>query len=73
MRIARRVACELPIELEVVPGISALQALAATHAVPLNRLASPVLITTGRRLRQQGCPPDDACGLGRHARWRHGV
>jgi precorrin-6A synthase len=58
MRIARRVARELPLELEVVPGISALQALAAAHAVPLNELASPVLITTGRRLRQQGCPPD---------------
>lgn len=58
MRIARRVAQQLPIELEVVPGISALQALAAAHAVPLNDLASPVLITTGRRLRQGGCPAD---------------
>ena len=58
MRIARRVARQLPIRLEVVPGISALQALTAAHAVPLNDLASPVLITTGRRLRQQGCPSE---------------
>ena len=58
MRIAQRVARELPLEWEVVPGISALQALAAAHAVPLNELASPVLITSGRWLRQHGCPAD---------------
>lgn len=56
IRIAQRVARELPLEWEVVPGISALQALAAAHAVPLNELAGPVLITTGRWLRQHGCP-----------------
>ncbi|WKW50037.1 precorrin-6A synthase (deacetylating) [Rhodomicrobium lacus] len=37
-------------EHEVIPGIGAIQALAAQHKIPLNRIAEPVLITTGRRL-----------------------
>ncbi|MEA2151136.1 MAG: precorrin-6A synthase [Solirubrobacteraceae bacterium] len=35
---------------EVIPGISSVQALAAAHRVPLNRVGEPVAITTGRRL-----------------------
>lgn len=42
--------------LRVVPGITALQALTAAHAIPLNGLGEPVTITTGRRLREQGWP-----------------
>ncbi|RYE11419.1 MAG: precorrin-6A synthase (deacetylating) [Hyphomicrobiales bacterium] len=38
------------IEYEVIPGISAPQALAARHRVALNRVGEPVLVTTGRRL-----------------------
>ena len=34
----------------VVPGITSVQALAARHRVPLNRIGEPVHITTGRRL-----------------------
>lgn len=45
------------LELEVVPGITSLQALTAAHRIPLNRLAEPVLVTTGRRLRDSGWPP----------------
>jgi precorrin-6A synthase len=37
-------------EFEVVPGISAVQALAAKHKVALNRAGESVLITTGRKL-----------------------
>lgn len=37
--------------IEVVPGITSVQALTASHAMPLNRLAGPVLFTTGRRLK----------------------
>ncbi|WP_407316068.1 precorrin-6A synthase (deacetylating) [Pseudomonas sp. nanlin1] len=37
-------------EVEVIPGISSLQALTACHQVPLNELAGAVTITTGRRL-----------------------
>lgn len=39
-------------ELEVIPGITSVQALTASHCMTLNRLAGPVLFTTGRRLRQ---------------------
>lgn len=42
--------------ITVVPGITALQALCAAHAIPLNDLGAPVLITTGRRLRAAGWP-----------------
>ncbi len=37
-------------ELEVVPGISSIQALAASHRVTLTRVGRPVQITTGRLL-----------------------
>ncbi|MGY6634125.1 MAG: precorrin-6A synthase (deacetylating) [Alkalilacustris sp.] len=42
--------------LTVVPGITALQALCAAHAIPLNDLGAPFLVTTGRRLRAEGWP-----------------
>ena len=44
-------------EFEVVPGISAVQALAARHRVALNRIGRPVHVTTGRRL-SEGFPED---------------
>lgn len=43
---------EIEIEFDVMPGISSVQALAARHKVPLNRVGGSVLITTGRRLAQ---------------------
>lgn len=48
LRILKRV--REPIAIEVIPGISAMQALTAAHRIPLNRIGEPVLITTGRRL-----------------------
>jgi precorrin-6A synthase len=36
--------------VEVVPGITAIQALTAAHGIPLNRIGEPVLITTGRQM-----------------------
>ena len=39
---------------DVIPGITAIQALTARHRIPLNELGAPVLITTGRRLREGG-------------------
>lgn len=45
-----RAAGDLELEVEVIPGISSVQALAARHRVPLNRVGGPVLVTTGRRL-----------------------
>lgn len=41
---------ELALDVEVIPGITSVQALAARHRVPLNRIGGPVHITTGRRL-----------------------
>lgn len=38
------------IDYEVIPGISAPQALAATHKTTLNRIGESVEITTGRRI-----------------------
>jgi precorrin-6A synthase len=42
----------LEIEYEVIPGISAVQALTARHRIPLNQIGEPVLITTGRKIAE---------------------
>jgi precorrin-6A synthase len=49
-------AVALPLELEVVPGISSVQALAAAHRISLTRVGRPLLLTTGRRLVDEGWP-----------------
>jgi precorrin-6A synthase len=54
LRIAERLSPKP--ELRVVPGITALQALTAAHGIPLNEVGAPVVITTGRRLRDEGWP-----------------
>jgi precorrin-6A synthase len=54
LRIAARLA---DVTVKVIPGITSLQALTAAHAIPLNTLAAPVTITTGRQLRENGWPP----------------
>ncbi|WP_458791957.1 precorrin-6A synthase (deacetylating) [Yoonia sp. MH D7] len=56
MRIAARLPS--PPQIRVVPGITAIQALTAAHAIPLNTVNGPVQITTGRRLRDHGWPKD---------------
>jgi precorrin-6A synthase len=59
LRIAERLKLAgMDIAVRVVPGITSLQALTAAHAIPLNRLAGPVTITTGRMLRARGWPKD---------------
>lgn len=40
----------------VIPGITALQALTAAHAIPFNTVNGAVVVTTGRRLRDHGWP-----------------
>jgi precorrin-6A synthase len=52
LRIVDRVAAlkTVPFELEVIPGITSVQALAARHKIALNRIGGAVQITTGRRL-----------------------
>ncbi|MDJ0640359.1 MAG: precorrin-6A synthase (deacetylating) [Paracoccaceae bacterium] len=54
LRIAERI---MPApKVTAIPGITALQALTAAHAIPLNEVNAPVLITTGRQLRDNGWP-----------------
>lgn len=44
-------------EYEVIPGISAVQALAARHRIALNRIGKSIHITTGRKIAE-GLPDD---------------
>jgi precorrin-6A synthase len=57
--LAELAAREVPFDLEVIPGISSVSALAARHRITLNRIGSPVQITTGRRLAEQWPPGTD--------------
>ncbi|WP_211696370.1 precorrin-6A synthase (deacetylating) [Mycobacterium spongiae] len=54
VRVLQGLAAEAEISYDVVPGITAVQALTARHRVPLNEVGAPVLITTGRQLREHG-------------------
>ena len=54
LRIARRLT-PAP-KIRVVPGITALSALTAAHGITFNTLAGAVVVTTGRRLRENGWP-----------------
>lgn len=45
---------EVDFSYDVIPGITAIQALTARHRIPLNDVGKPVLITTGRQLRTHG-------------------
>ncbi|MFT3968529.1 MAG: precorrin-6A synthase (deacetylating) [Sphingobium sp.] len=59
LRIAGRLgAGGMPLHVRVVPGITSMQMLTAAHAIPLNRLAESVLVTTGRLLAERGWPAD---------------
>jgi precorrin-6A synthase len=58
MRIAERVRARMTLSVTVIPGITAIQALTAGHAIPLNEVAAPFVVTTGRRLRKNGWPKD---------------
>ncbi len=53
LRIAARLG---GLTVQVIPGITSLSVLTAAHAIPLNTLAAPVIITTGRQLRAHGWP-----------------
>jgi precorrin-6A synthase len=48
-------------DYEIIPGVSSLQALAAKHRIPLNRIGESIHITTGRKLAEKF--PDDADSL----------
>lgn len=52
IRILERVLARgnVKIDYSVIPGITSIQALTASHRIPLNLVGKPVEITTGRRL-----------------------
>ena len=54
LRILDLVAEHVDIDYDVIPGVTAIQALTARHRIPLNDVGEPVLITTGRQLRDTG-------------------
>jgi len=60
LRIVDQVAAmkTVAFELDVIPGITSVQALAARHRIALNRIGGPIHITTGRQLAK-GLPGDD--------------
>ncbi|HET9692034.1 MAG TPA: precorrin-6A synthase (deacetylating) [Acidimicrobiales bacterium] len=50
-------AAGLALDVDVVPGVSSVAALAAAHRISLTRVGRPLVVTTGRRLRSDGWPP----------------
>jgi precorrin-6A synthase len=50
IRIIERLHQNRETAVEIVPGITSIQALTAAHGVALNRIGQPVHITTGRQL-----------------------
>jgi precorrin-6A synthase len=54
LRILDLVARHVEFDYDVIPGITAIQALTARHRIPLNDIGEPVLVTTGRQLRAEG-------------------
>lgn len=56
MRIAARLQRVTELETRVIPGITSIQALTAGHVIPLNEINGPVVITTGRQIRDSGWP-----------------
>lgn len=52
IRIVEQLAERLPVEYDVLPGISAPQLLAARHRIVLHPVGLPVHVTTARRLRE---------------------
>lgn len=56
IRIVDAIGERTPLAVSVVPGISAIQVLAAEHRIVLNAVGQPVHITTGRRLTEEWRP-----------------
>ncbi len=53
IRIVDRLSERMPLEYDVLPGISAPQLLAARHRIVLHPVGHPIHITTGRRLHEE--------------------
>ncbi len=50
--IVKEVQKHIPLEVEIIPGISSINVLAAKHKISLNRIGGSVFITTPRGLRK---------------------
>lgn len=50
LRVLEAVRATLPLAIEVIPGISAVQALTSAHRLVLNEVGAKVVLTTGRRV-----------------------
>lgn len=51
LRVVEQLATRLPVDYDVLPGVSAPQLLAARHRIVLHGVGQPVHVTTARRLR----------------------
>ncbi|MIL09781.1 precorrin-6A synthase (deacetylating), partial [Salmonella enterica subsp. enterica] len=51
---------DVHLDYDVIPGVTAVQALAAAHKVTLNNIGEPFVTTTGRRLGEGGMPQGNA-------------
>jgi precorrin-6A synthase len=87
LRILDAVAQLVDISYDVIPGITAIQALTARHRLPLNDIGEPVLLTTGRKLAPEfvgtvvvmldgdcafrKCPPDTRIWWGAYLGTEH--
>ncbi|MDC7745439.1 precorrin-6A synthase (deacetylating) [Rhizobium binxianense] len=60
IRIIDRVRQQSSLDFDygVIPGITSIQALAASHRIPINLIGKPIEITTGRRLARDGLLSD---------------
>src|SRR4051812_19386047 len=54
LRILEMVAAQVDFDCDVIPGITAIQALTARPRIPPNEVGDPVLIPPGRGLREEG-------------------
>lgn len=52
LRVLEAVRATLPLAIEVIPGLSAVQALTAAHGLVLNEVGAKVTFSTGRRAPQ---------------------
>ncbi|OBC01400.1 precorrin-6A synthase (deacetylating) [Mycobacterium sp. 852002-40037_SCH5390672] len=71
LRILEVVAAEVDFTFDVIPGITAVQALTARHRIPLNEVGEPVVITTGRQLRTNGLSGAAVVMLDAECSFRH--
>ncbi|MFP4602672.1 MAG: precorrin-6A synthase (deacetylating) [Halochromatium sp.] len=61
------------LELVVIPGITAVQALTAAHRIPVNRIGESITLTTGRAIGQQdpAAIHNSVVMLDNHAEFQH--